>query len=261
MGLSEEKKQRVVETLKQSLRSKFQNYQPETKHMPFHYRLLGKDRMALFSFIQSINTTFGISIYEPVAIELAKGRFEIVKTQAKLHPEISIEAQNIIQSIIDDLISATREPNREAEFTEIRKVCRNLPIKKIRPGLVDVWLEDREGNKLLIDMKTVKPNIEGFIGHKRKLLEWIAQELIVNPDAYVRTLIGIPYNPYEPKPYNRWTMRGMFDLTEEILVADELWDFIGGEGAYPDLLDCFEQAGIELRPEIDAYFERFGPNS
>ncbi|MDR0411845.1 MAG: TdeIII family type II restriction endonuclease, partial [Treponema sp.] len=27
--------------------------------MPFHYRLLGRDRMALFSFIQSLNTTFG----------------------------------------------------------------------------------------------------------------------------------------------------------------------------------------------------------
>jgi type II restriction enzyme len=59
MSLSEDKKLRIKENLKQSLRKKFQNYVPETKYMPFHYRLLGKDRMALFSFIQSINTTFG----------------------------------------------------------------------------------------------------------------------------------------------------------------------------------------------------------
>ena len=52
--------------------------------MPFHYRLLGKDRMALFSFIQSLNTTFGISIYEPVAKELAKGIFKEVQTQYAL---------------------------------------------------------------------------------------------------------------------------------------------------------------------------------
>lgn len=59
MSLSEDKKLRIKKNLKQSLRKKFQNYVPETKYMPFHYRLLGKDRMALFSFIQSINTTFG----------------------------------------------------------------------------------------------------------------------------------------------------------------------------------------------------------
>ncbi|MEW6717555.1 MAG: TdeIII family type II restriction endonuclease [Chloroflexota bacterium] len=255
--MTEEKKQRVKETLKQSLRKKFQKYQPESKHMPFHYRLLGKDRMALFSFIHSINTTFGTSVYEPVALELARGRYAIVKTQAKPHNEISVVAQQVIQNIIDELISATREPKRETEFNEIKHVCRVAPIKKIKPNLIDVWLEDTDGNKYLIDMKTVKPNVEGFIGHKRKLLEWIAQELVRNPDSRVHSMIGIPYNPYEPKPYNRWTMRGMFDLTKEVLVADELWDFIGGEGTNQDLLDCFEKAGIELRPEIDEHFAKF----
>lgn len=78
-----------------------------------------------------------------------------------------------------------------------------------------------------------------------------------NPDAKAYTLISIPYNPYEPKPYVRWTMKGMLDLKEEVRVADEFWDFLGGRGAYSDLLDCFEQAGIELRPEIDKYFARF----
>jgi type II restriction enzyme len=52
-------------------------------------------------------------------------------------------------------------------------------------------------------------------------------------------------------------MRGMLDLENELKVAEEFWDFLGGEGAYIDLLDCFEQAGIELRPEIDEYFSRF----
>jgi hypothetical protein len=45
----------------------------ETMHMPFHYRLFGKDKYAMFSFIQSMNTTFGMSIWEQVAVILAKG--------------------------------------------------------------------------------------------------------------------------------------------------------------------------------------------
>jgi len=192
-----------------------------------------------------------------VAKELAVGRFSVIETQAPSNPHISSVAQQTIQNIIDELTSTTREPNREEEFAEILQVYANDPIKTIKPGRVDIWLEDLSEHKYLIDLKTVKPNIEGFIGYKRKLLEWVAQELLRSPDSKIHSMIGIPYNPYEPKPYNRWTMRGMFDLSAEVLVADELWDFIGGEGAYQDLLDCFEQAGIELRPEIDEYFMKF----
>jgi len=34
-------------------------------------------------------------------------------------------------------------------------------------------------------------------------------------------------------------------------------DFLGGEGAYEELLKCFERVGIKLRPELDEYFSRF----
>jgi len=47
----------------------------------------------------------------------------------------------------------------------------------------------------------------------------------------------------------------MLDLENELKVAEEFWDFLGGKGTYNDLLDCFEMTGLELRPEIDAYFE------
>ena len=81
--------------------------------------------------------------------------------------------------------------------------------------------------------------------------------LYENPKAKVNTLIAIPYNPYEPKPYTRWTMRGMIDLEKELKVGKEFWDFIGGTGAYEDILGCFERVGIEMRDEIDAYFKKF----
>jgi type II restriction enzyme len=49
----------------------------------------------------------------------------------------------------------------------------------------------------------------------------------------------------------------MLDLEEELMVAENFWDFLGGKGAYVELLDCFEKAGIELRPEIDTYFAKY----
>jgi len=78
-----------------------------------------------------------------------------------------------------------------------------------------------------------------------------------NPNAKINSLIAIPYNPYEPEPYERWTIKGMLDDKHELMVGKEFWDFLGGQGAYEDLLDCFEQAGLVLRSEIDQYFSTF----
>ncbi len=49
----------------------------------------------------------------------------------------------------------------------------------------------------------------------------------------------------------------MLDLGQELRVADEFWDFLSGDSAYQDLLDCFERVGIELWTEINHYFEKF----
>ncbi|MEI6435405.1 MAG: TdeIII family type II restriction endonuclease [Bacteroidota bacterium] len=256
MSLIIKHKEEIVETIKVCLRQKFLNYKPETENMPFHYRLLGKDRMALFSFLQSLNTTFGISIYEPVAKELAKGFFKEVQTQYVLGKIITDQAQNEIQEIMNDL-SVGGNVNKKEETERIRKVAQKGIEKTLKSVKVDLFLVSNSDEIFMFDLKTVKPNKGDFISYKRNMLEWLAVYFFQHPKAKVNTLISIPYNPYEPKPYERWTMKGMLDLNREVMVANEFWDFLSGEGTYNDLLDCFEKAGIELRPEIDAYFAKY----
>jgi type II restriction enzyme len=130
-------------------------------------------------------------------------------------------------------------------------------MKTVKPTKIDVKLIGTDETIYLFDIKTAKPNAGGFKEFKRTLLEWVAVTLAINPKANVQTIIAIPYNPYDPKPYSRWTMKGMLELKTEVMVAEEFWDFLGGENTYNDLLHCFERAGIELRPEIDDYFSRY----
>ena len=256
MSLSKQQIIDIEHVLRDSLRRKFQNYKPEPASMPFHTRLLGKDRLALFSFIHSLNTNFGTSIFEPVAIALAKNKFKNIK-HATAGDSISEGAHNQIQKIMDDLSTATSTPNKPREIELIRKVCQKGPMQKVKLTKVDVMLKSKDNQLYLFDIKTAKPNAGGFKEYKRTLLEWVAAILASSPKAKINTIIAIPYNPYEPKPYNRWTIRGMLDLENELKVADEFWDFLGGKGAYQDLLDCFESVGIELRSEIDKYFGGF----
>ena len=256
MPLTEEQIKRIENTIKESLRKKFQTYKPETKHMPFHYRLLGRDRMALFSFIHSLNTTFGTSIFEPVAETIASLSFKFAQKKYVVGDTISEQAQSEIQNIMNDL-TVGKNPNKIEEIERIRKVCNKGRPNKLKTVKVDLFVQSDDGTAHLFDLKTAKPNISNFKDFKRTLLEWIAIFLAKNPDAKVKSYIAIPYNPYEPKPYERWTLKGMIDLDNELKVAEEFWDFLGGNGAYSELLYCFERAGIELRPKIDKYFSKF----
>lgn len=247
----------VIKILKDSLRNKFSNYKPEPASMPFHTRLLGKDRLALYSFIHSLSTNFGSAIFEPVTVALAEGRFKKSLKQQTAGNQISSEAHRVIQEIMNGLETASATPNKTEEIERIRKVCQKGNFNTVRLTKVDIWLEDKNKTIYLCDLKTAKPNAGGFKEFKRTLLEWAAAILLVNPNAKINTFVAIPYNPYEPEPYKRWTMRGMLDLDNELKVGKEFWDFVGGKGAYEELLDCFEKVGIELRPEIDAYFKKF----
>lgn len=258
MTLSDTQRTKIKELLKQKIRRKLSDYSPESQVMPFHIRLLGRDRMALFSFIQSINTTLGTSVFEQVAAIIASPNFRrVVNQYQEFDNTISESAQLVIQTILDDLRAARITPNKINEISEILRVAQSGRIRTIRRPRIDLFLEAQDGTEYYFDLKTAKPNRDDIIGFKRKLLEWVAIRGSVKPNVKIYTGLAIPYNPYEPQPYDRWTFQGMFDLNNELKVAKEFWDFLGGNDTYEELLRIFEDVGIELRPEIDQRFSSF----
>jgi type II restriction enzyme len=225
--------------------------------MPFHHSLLGKNRMALFSLIHSLNTSFGTSIFEPIAVLLASNRFVSAEQQKTVGTEIYVNTQTEITSIMDTLrTDAKATPDKIKELTALSKTLSGAK-SKVNFTKADVYLVDKQGEIWAFDLKSPKPNKGEFQGFKRTLLEWAGSIMLENKGAKIHTLLAIPYNPYYPKPYERWTMKGLFDLPNEIMVAEEFWDFLGGADSYKELLGCFERVGIEMRAEIDEYFKRF----
>lgn len=260
MPLTPQQNIEIEKLLKQQIRRKLAQYSPETNNMPFHTRLLGKDRMALFSFIQSINTTLGTSVFEQVAAIIAKPNFKQAINQYKeFNNTISFESQITIQRIVDDLQSMRNHPNKPKEIDMILSVSTKGDLIKVKRPRIDLFLEANDGTEYYFDLKTAKPNIDNIVGFKRKILEWVAMRGAINPDVKIYTGLAIPYNPYAPEHYARWTFQGMFDLTNEMKVADEFWDFLGGEETYEELLNVFEKVGIDLHPEIDGRFAGFSP--
>src|SRR5690606_33506128 len=153
------------------------------------------------------------------AKSLASTKFKVVNSQVSAGDQISEAAQRVIQDIMDDLTSANNQPNKIREIEAIRRVCREGTMRTVKPTKVDVWLQAKDDELFLFDIKTAKPNKGSFKEFKRTLLEWTACVLAKNPNVNVNTLIAIPYNPYAPRPYSRWTMAGMLDLPNELMVA------------------------------------------
>ena len=71
----------------------------------------------------------------------------------------------------------------------------------------------------------------------------------------VKIYLGMYYNPYYPKDYQRWTCLKFFDKGNDLLVGKDFWDFLGGNGAYEELIDIYEKVGEEIRPVLEEKFK------
>ena len=99
--------------------------------------------MALFSFIHSLNTTFGTSIFEPVAETLANLNFEFAQKQYVVGDTISEQAQSEIQRIMNEL-TIGKNPNKAEEIENIRKVCNKGTMNKLKTVKVDLFVQSME---------------------------------------------------------------------------------------------------------------------
>ncbi len=243
MVLNEKQIQEIKNLLKSKLNDKLSKYARETTAMPFLVKLMqDAENVASYSFIHSLATTLGMSVYEKISEIVASTHYDMVKTGYDVEGEITNEENSIISQILQEIKNRTRTADKEQEIKEILK-CKNNGGRKIKVR-ADLFL--KKGNdEYYIEIKTAKPNIDVFVKSKQKLLEWIALR-----KKKVNTILAIPYNPYLPEPYSRFTMQGYLDEEKELFVAEKFWELLGGKGTYEEVLEIFDEVGKEFKEKI-----------
>lgn len=244
MKLTKEQIDKIKDLLKSKITEKLNKYTRETTSMPFLVKLMqDSEKVAAYSFIHSLATTLGMSIYEKISEIVASTNYDEVKTAYDVEGEISNEENSVISQILQEIKNGTRTANKEQEIKEILKCNNNNGSRKIKVR-ADLFL--KKGNdEFYIEIKTAKPNIDVFVKSKQKLLEWVALR-----KKKVNTILAIPYNPYHPEPYSRFTMQGYLDEEKELYVAEKFWKLLGGEGTYKEILDIFDEVGKEFKEKI-----------
>jgi len=243
MSLTKKQIEDIKNLLRQKIDEKLKNYARETSSMPFLAKLMqDSEKVAAYSFIHSLATTLGMSIYEKISEIVASLTYDEVKTGFDVEGEISDEENRVISKILQEIKNRTRKTNKEQEIKEILQ-CKSKTGRKIKVR-ADLFLKKGD-DEFYIEIKTAKPNIDVFAKSKEKLIQWIALR-----KKKVNTLLAIPYNPYHPEPYGRFTMQGYLDEGKELYVAEKFWELLGGKGTYKEILDIFDEVGKEFKEKI-----------
>ncbi len=74
--------------------------------------------------------------------------------------------------------------------------------------------------------------------------------LAIRRQDSTHTWWGVPYNPYGRGEY-RWVYPlAFFDFEHEVMLGQSFWDFVGGAGAYEELLEVYREVGEEFADRL-----------
>src|SRR3989338_4125162 len=104
MALSKSQKEKTATLLERKIEDKLRRYARETSSMPFLTRLIqDSEKVAAYSFIHSIATTLGMSIYEDVSRIIAEETADECFTKYDVGGVLSCEQKSVIYDIVSRL--------------------------------------------------------------------------------------------------------------------------------------------------------------
>ena len=250
MAISNNQRGKIKTLLSEKIEKKLKSYGRETTSMPFLARLIqDNEKIAAYSFIHSIATTLGMSIYEDVSVIIASEKSQECFRNYGVGGAISKDQKSTIANIVAKLRNGEIKASIEREIEEVLKASSENGEFQKSGSIADFYMK-RDSMEYYFEIKTVKPNIDVFEKSKTKLLEWVARRR-----KPINVYLAFPYNPYHPEPYSRFTEVGMMDSPNDFLVGDEYWNFIGGENTFPELLKVFDEVGKEFKERLEQKFK------
>ena len=217
---------------------------------PFHRLLFSEEAILGARVERSVVTSMGNTLYPSIARTIAEDRFEQVFTEHTIDGVVNDAACNMIEQIVTEL----RTPRRRRETP--REPCHEDEVSDIlnsrgggrtnRAVTADLYIEDFHGGPLFVELKSPLPNLDIAAESKRKILYYLLimdRKGVAGAQAY----LGLTYNPYiRREDYAHSFTKQIMDMERQVLMGSELWDMIGGQGAYAELLDIIEDVHAHL---------------
>jgi Type II restriction endonuclease, TdeIII len=175
--------------------------------------------------------------------------------------EVGSESLRRIQEVLNKLEhnpkgEAKIKPDWKTELDYIKKGGGNLIPVSVT---CDVFIHNEETNKkYAFELKGPLPNSDQTKVSKEKMFKLLA----MSPKEVDYAFYALPYNPYIKKEAYKWAfpMR-WFNMQEDesVLIGNEFWDLIGGEGTYDIFIKEINLLGKEYKERIYKAFLQIEP--
>ena len=123
----------------------------------------------------------------------------------------------------------------------------------------DIFVQnEKTGENYAFELKGPLPNSDQTKVSKEKIFKLLAMDKPQVSGAFY----ALPYNPYGKKEDYKWgfPMRWFNMQTDKtVLIGNEFWDFIGGEGTYDNFIKEVNLLGKEYRERIYREFLEIEP--
>lgn len=252
MALTNKLKKEIEKEIIKRIRNKIENYDFSKKSgNPFIDIPFGKFSN-IKSFIHGTATMLG-SYYEILAREIAQNNTNFIEAKKFVFTgKISGSESVIIKNLVEDL----EDKKINSDYNEEIKMIYDAEAKNIRDTkiTIDLFLKDKSGKEYFIEMKGPDPNKKEVRAAKKDLLNIIAMKKrnIKLEDFNKNTIIifGVYYNN-KNGTYDNWKVSPMFEQKTGLLVQEEFWNLLGGEGTYEDLLSILKEVKKDVSPLIE----------
>ena len=214
---------------------------------PFHRLFFSEAEVRASRTERSVVTAMGSRLYPELARTVALDRFSDVHLGHEVVGSVNDAAVNMIEQIVTELRAtrrgraSVRRPDHNRELDEILS-SRGGGLSQ-RSVIADLYIGDFTGGPLFIELKTPMPNLDIAAESKRKLLYYLAiraRQDIEGASAF----LGLTYNPYVTREqYGHSVTKQVMDMNNQVLIGQELWDFIGGPSTFDEILEVIEEVG------------------
>lgn len=246
--MKKETAETVYSLLKNFTQKSIKSFDVEKLKRAYPFHRLFFDELSLIAFKQerSIVTKMGMHLYPELAKTIALEKFQDVTREKQIRGNVPLQTAITIDRIVTELRTNQRAPNRENETREIEvsfERSNNSDLTEIRT-VADIYIGDFIGGPFFAEIKTPLPNLDICAETKKKILTFKAILRGQNPKAFM----AFPYNPFVTRAeYKHGFTNRIMDISNDVLMGDEFWDFIGGPGTFTSILEIIERVGEEIR--------------
>lgn len=219
------------------------------REVPLHTALVPEDIFKGSHFERRFVTPFG-TVWEKLAAAIGKDKFGFAETQHMVVGHVRQGCLDRIQRTLDRLehgrVDGERiQPDWAAELRYAQGG--DGPLQEVSVNC-DVYVSttpDAAGTAF--ELKAPKPNSDQTKVTKEKLLKLRC----MTPPQVRNAYYALPYNPFGTRDDYDWRFAARwFNMQHDscVLIGDELWTLLGGEGTY--------QAIVEIASEIGRRYSR-----